>query len=1784
MGSRKEDKSKSKSKGGSKKKAAGAYVTLTLRSDSDPATSSVRNSLTGKPPGGDLYPPSPNMPSVGFLGGNGGRPHHHLSTDYVTAPLPVNQDVQLQMQGCKLRTLQAMRDKASTDVEKLWKKYEASGHPQDQAEFEKAQQGLKKIESQMKTFRQSSPNLQLQAPVPFGQFSGGHQSVPFQPPPRHRNPLAGPAMSTAPTYQNLNWICSDNDMDQPPPPLPPRTHHYPNLDTSNHHLNNHNQGHKHFNNTNQDLLTKQNSFGSSPNNNGQSNAQQQQTHHRAKSSPDPVSMQKALNSEGSKRSDSFNDLSNNSSSSSKKNSRSRSAWDSVDSNHLSPPGSPPPPYLNKFNNSSSADHESSSNNEYQNNSNVSLSSLERGLSGALPNRSSQFSAVDIIAMEEDDAVLWPNEPIVPTITGFHGPYSSLSRLLEHNAHLAVFINYVIDNRKDPSSLLFYLITALDIEEGGTKEMKRWGYEIHSTFSAPGAPLLVPNVDENIAAEIDDSLLHEVDKEEMMRRVFRKARNKAKEEINKQLEEFCNKRTAGLGSMYGPPDNQLDESLHDKNKELRIVETYLVPRVEQFSSEVDKNNEGRTFAIMIAVATVIVKLFGLRNHPNLNLILERHGSFMSKDKSMKSRFISKPKKVAHNGHHFVLQCYSSYTECNICSKLLWGIGPQGQQCVDCNLNIHKSVDTYRTHNCINDIHDVCLGTNNQKNKANDKFRRFRDRIRPEKDPKKRISKKLPDETSLWGSFGESDTAEKPLGGSGSSLKGDRRPDTLSEERIAPDGFTFEDGDSERVHDEPKKPSTAVGRSESCKERVQRKQTRERRKHSDPNLSKSNDVDLDNQRQLSDANNSGSSSNSSLSLLRSLESPSTSLELVAPSNNSSSSLRERSSETPETTVGNSSEPFKPSPGWDGDSDIEIDQDPPDWTKNVPEETLSSLDRLEKNRQEVLNELFHTERSHVRNLKVVDRLFHRPIRQQQLLPENLIQMLFANLDEMLEIHGRFNSALKKLRMEAPLIGDIGPVLLEMFDGESGDNFKRAAATFCAKQQIGLENLRDKRRKDARFNSFLTESELDSVCRRLGIKDMIPMAMQRLTKYPLLFENLCNCTASDSEEYKHIQRAVELSKDILTHVNSAKKEAEDQERLIEIQRKLDKPSFEKGIDKTDPSISEIRNLDFTKHRLIYEGPLMWRMTKSTRQKSDLQEVQAVLLDSLIVILLKQDDRYVLKIHNIFPGKSDRMMAKPIIKLNNLHHRPVATDKRAFFLISTTSSNMYELVCSTAEERNVWFHHITKAADDYKNRQETRRSENLQNSNSNSISSTTAATNIPSSLASSDVQGKDVGADGDGEKDSSGQLFPPMATPSVSKEPSPAPESTCSDPIQSPGSPEKSGDGSGRLQVQGTKVSRSASMGGRPKEGEFLQITQSSPLVDPSEVVVTSRDIQFAQAVLSPHEELRRADLQVQKALEEKLRIASKLFHIPPTPTLDDSSVNILCDSKDAKEVIVKCINNVDRLIGIVSNQKSTKEYSESNREQQIIHANLNKMLTHILSEFERKEEELELRRQELHRVREQNHGYQDRLQNLSVSSVASPSHSRPSSLITDHHSHDEEDAKTVPFPSKPLSSDLVATSNSEEESGATLICNPTLQSCDSAQNFADATSSESRLLKRDSDAEGGEVEKNRDCPETEVLIVTTAAEPQLEAYQDDSSSSSSKPAVTVPDDKPLQQQQENEDEKSNGDLLLVTTNGHNGESTSDSDQAEVKSAISSKKSDCNVLPENDSSTDLQGEAKETA
>lgn len=77
------------------------------------------------------------------------------------------------------------------------------------------------------------------------------------------------------------------------------------------------------------------------------------------------------------------------------------------------------------------------------------------------------------------------------------------------------------------------------------------------------------------------LTREFDKEEILRKIFWKARSRAKEELTKQLVEFQQKRTAGLGTIFGPTDQALSEIYNDKTKEVKLYESLFLEKLEPF---------------------------------------------------------------------------------------------------------------------------------------------------------------------------------------------------------------------------------------------------------------------------------------------------------------------------------------------------------------------------------------------------------------------------------------------------------------------------------------------------------------------------------------------------------------------------------------------------------------------------------------------------------------------------------------------------------------------------------------------------------------------------------------------------------------------------------------------------------------------------------------------------------------------------------------------------------------------------------------------------------------------------------------------------------------------------------------------------------------------------------------------------------------------------------------------------------------------------------------------------
>lgn len=373
-------------------------------------------------------------------------------------------------------------------------------------------------------------------------------------------------------------------------------------------------------------------------------------------------------------------------------------------------------------------------------------------------------------------------------------------------------------------------------------------------------------------------------------------------------------------------------------------------------------------------------------------------------------------------------------------------------------------------------------------------------------------------------------------------------------------------------------------------------------------------------------------------------------------------------------------------------EFESDPPNWRELASPEALSRLTKKETKMQEVINELFTTEHAHVRMLSVLQVIFVRPLEREELLTSTELAAVFPNLDEITEMHSNFYESLKKQRLDNNfIVKSISTTVLNRFGGTEGEWFQKLTARFCSHQSWALDQIKTRQKRDPRFNIFIQEAESKPQCRRLQLKDIIPIEMQRLTKYPLLLENIAKNTENLTEKAA-IEKSAECCRKILNHVNEEVKVMENLLTLREYQRKLDTS----GLKPSNELYSEYRNIDLTQKKMLYEGPLIWKVTKEKAV-----EVQCVLLADLLVLLQKQDDKMVVKCHSKsnIAAQDGKLMLSPIIKLDSVFLRDVATDRKAFYVIFTWESGaqIYELVAQSVGEMKSWTQVIKKAVDDLK-------------------------------------------------------------------------------------------------------------------------------------------------------------------------------------------------------------------------------------------------------------------------------------------------------------------------------------------------------------------------------------------------------------------------------------------------------------------------------------------------------
>eukprot|EP00051_Salpingoeca_urceolata_P002454 m.50341 g.50341 ORF g.50341 m.50341 type:complete len:1209 (+) comp12147_c1_seq1:446-4072(+) len=362
------------------------------------------------------------------------------------------------------------------------------------------------------------------------------------------------------------------------------------------------------------------------------------------------------------------------------------------------------------------------------------------------------------------------------------------------------------------------------------------------------------------------------------------------------------------------------------------------------------------------------------------------------------------------------------------------------------------------------------------------------------------------------------------------------------------------------------------------------------------------------------------------------------------------------------------------------------PENWIDTISDEKLvKKLDSKETSRQNIIYELIQTERGYFRHLHILQQLFRQPLMDDGLLPSADLVTLFSNVDELVAMNRPLYNELSKLQEESTgqPVSQVGEAFLEGFSKID----PQAYAVFCSNQTLASQFYQEKKASYAAFKIKIKQCEAHPVAERLSYTDFIAKPLQRLTKYPLLLKGILKCTnKKDTKEIEALHEAQEKADSVLRYVQAAVRKMEDSARLRELNKKIDSSMA------SSHEANLVRDLHLSGRQLVKEGMVQVRV------QDKLVDVQAVLLTDLIILLQPKEDKYLLKIPATNAARS------PVVLLGSVVVRGVATDPRAFFVISTSrvgvlsaGPQMYEFVASTKRTASEWMESISSTAEAFK-------------------------------------------------------------------------------------------------------------------------------------------------------------------------------------------------------------------------------------------------------------------------------------------------------------------------------------------------------------------------------------------------------------------------------------------------------------------------------------------------------
>ncbi|XP_066129065.1 rho guanine nucleotide exchange factor 37 isoform X1 [Saccopteryx bilineata] len=227
----------------------------------------------------------------------------------------------------------------------------------------------------------------------------------------------------------------------------------------------------------------------------------------------------------------------------------------------------------------------------------------------------------------------------------------------------------------------------------------------------------------------------------------------------------------------------------------------------------------------------------------------------------------------------------------------------------------------------------------------------------------------------------------------------------------------------------------------------------------------------------------------------------------------------------------------------ADREADE-PPSRTGSPDGESQVSEDKWLLHQRLATRELIDTEVSYLRMLQLCAVDIRSRLQQ---LPQGDLDVLFSNIDDIIEVNSRFLQDLQETdSREEEQVQLIGNLFLEFQEA-----LERVYKVYCANYDQALLLVESYRREPELQRQI--QGIIEAVVPQAGpsgLSFLLVIPLQRITKYPLLLQKILENTLPDASAYPVLQRATSALQDVNTNINEYKRRKEVASKYTKVEQ----------------------------------------------------------------------------------------------------------------------------------------------------------------------------------------------------------------------------------------------------------------------------------------------------------------------------------------------------------------------------------------------------------------------------------------------------------------------------------------------------------------------------------------------------------------------------------------------------------------------------------------------------------